>query len=80
MSSRKRKKASSAAATPSDWQLYMRLLSYVVPYWYIFMFSVLGYVVYSLGNVLFADLMQFLLDSLNESDSVENGIVASVAY
>ncbi|MEH6582846.1 MAG: lipid A export permease/ATP-binding protein MsbA [Halioglobus sp.] len=64
----------------SDWQLYVRLLGYVVPYWYIFIFSILGYMIYSAGNVLFADLMQFLLDSLNDSDAVDKGLVAGVAY
>lgn len=63
----------------SDWHLYLRLLRYVVPYWYIFAFSILGYVVYSLGSVLFADLMQFLIDALNGSDSADSGIVAGVA-
>lgn len=64
----------------SDWQLYGRLLRYIVPYWYIFLFSILGYVVYSLGNVLLADLMQFLLDSLNESDAADSGLVGGAAY
>ncbi|MEM1111074.1 MAG: lipid A export permease/ATP-binding protein MsbA [Pseudomonadota bacterium] len=64
----------------SDWQLYRRLLAYVVPYWYIFAFSLLGYIVYSLGNVLLADLMQFLLDSLNESEDAGKGIVSGWAY
>ena len=68
------------AGKVSDWRLYGRLLGYIVPYWYIFLFSLLGYIVYSLGNVLLADLMQFLLDSLNESESVESGIVAGAAY
>ncbi|RLA49383.1 MAG: lipid A export permease/ATP-binding protein MsbA [Gammaproteobacteria bacterium] len=64
----------------SDWQLYRRLLSYVLPYWYFFLFSLLGYLVYSLGNVLLADLMQFLLDSLNESPDVAKGIISGLAY
>ena len=64
----------------SDWQLYRRLLSYVVPYWYFFLFSLIGYLVYSLGNVLLADLMQFLLDALNESDEVASGIISGLAY
>jgi subfamily B ATP-binding cassette protein MsbA len=64
----------------SDWRLYGRLLRYILPYWYIFFFSVLGYIVYSLGNVLLADLMRFLLDSLNESDEVQEGLVAAAAY
>ena len=64
----------------SDWQLYKRLLRYVLPYWHIFLFSLLGYVVYSLGNVLLADLMQFLLDSLNEAERSDRGIISSIAY
>jgi subfamily B ATP-binding cassette protein MsbA len=64
----------------SDWQLYKRLLGYVVPYWHIFAFSILGYVIYALGSVAFADLMQFLLDSLNDADNVEHGLVAGIAY
>ena len=51
----------------SDWQLYLRLLGYIVPYWYIFVLSIMGYVIYALGNVLLADMMQFLLDALNDS-------------
>ena len=64
----------------SDWRLYLRLLRYIVPYWYIFLFSLCGYIVYSLGSVLLADLMQFLLDALSETVSPKSGIVAGVAY
>ena len=64
----------------SDLQLYGRLLGYVVPYWYIFLFSLAGYVVYSLGNVLLADMMQFLLDAINQSDQAASGIVSGLAY
>ncbi|MEP0202608.1 MAG: lipid A export permease/ATP-binding protein MsbA [Halioglobus sp.] len=63
-----------------DLRLYSRLLGYAIPYWYIFVLSMLGYIVYSLGNVLLADLMRFLLDALNDSDSVQQGLVAGVAY
>ena len=69
-----------AAARSSDWLLYRRLLRYVVPYWYLFALSIGGYVLYSLGNVLLADLMQFLLDSLNGSDQADKGLVAGAAY
>ncbi|MEQ9396808.1 lipid A export permease/ATP-binding protein MsbA [Haliea sp.] len=64
----------------SDWRLYRRLLRYVLPYWYLFALSIAGYVLYSLGNVLLADLMQFLLDSLNGSAEAANGLVAGAAY
>lgn len=69
-----------SGAGESDWQLYLRLLRYVLPYWFIFVVSVLGYAVYSLGSVLFADIMQFLIDALNDSGKPDGGIVAGFAY
>ena len=64
----------------SDWQIYRRLLGYVLPYWWVFTLSLLGYIVYSAGNVLLADMMQFLLDALNDSDAADSGLVSRVAY
>ena len=64
----------------NDWQIYRRLLGYVLPQWGMFSLSLLGYVIYSLGNVLLADLMQFLLDSLDDSVKVTSGIVSTIAY
>ncbi len=64
----------------SDWQIYRRLLGYVVPHWQMFCLSLLGYLLYAGGNVLLADLMQFLLDSLDDSAQTGKGIVAGVAY
>ena len=64
----------------SDWQIYRRLFTYVTPLWFMFALSLLGYVVYSAGNVLLADLMQFLLDSLDRSERVASGIISGIAY
>ncbi|MFV8817363.1 lipid A export permease/ATP-binding protein MsbA [Haliea sp. E17] len=64
----------------SDWQLYKRLLGYIAPYWWVFLLSVLGYIVYSAGNVLAADMMQFLLDALGESTSQDAGLVSRTVY
>ncbi|MDG0991287.1 MAG: lipid A export permease/ATP-binding protein MsbA [Luminiphilus sp.] len=64
----------------SDWGLYRRLLSYVVPYSAAFFISVAGFLVYSLGSVLLADLTQFLLDSLGQSSQVELGLVSAAAH
>jgi subfamily B ATP-binding cassette protein MsbA len=65
----------------SDWVLYRRLLAYILPYWYVFLFSLLGYIVYSLGSVLLADLMQFLLDALGNAERAESGgIISRFAY
>ncbi len=68
------------AGHSSDWQIYRRLFDYVIPQWVIFALSLLGYLVYSLGNVLLADLLQFLLDSLDDSVEVTSGIVSTVVY
>lgn len=69
-----------AARQLTDWQLYQRLLRYVVPHWVIFALSLVGYLIYALGNVLLADIMQFLLDALNDSDEVGSGIISGIAY
>ncbi|WP_213004121.1 lipid A export permease/ATP-binding protein MsbA [Parahaliea maris] len=66
--------------TMSDWQLYRRLLGYALPYWKMFLLSVVGFAVYSAGNVLLADLMQFLLDAINDTAQSDKGVVASIAY
>ena len=80
MGKRNQKVQRQVSPQTNDWQLYLRILGYVLPYWYIFAFSILGYIVYSVGNVLFADLMQFLLDSLNESDNVNDSILGGIAH
>ena len=63
----------------TDTQLYGRLLRYAFAYKGSLILSVFGYVVYSLGNVLLADLTQFLLDSLGEEATVGPGFVAQAA-
>lgn len=63
----------------SDRATYRRLLTYVLPYTGVFILSILGFMVYSVGNVLLADLTQFLLDSLGEPTQIRVGIVAAVA-
>ena len=60
-----------------DLSLYRRLLGYVVPHTLVFVVSIVGFVVYSIGNVLLADLLQFLLDSLGEDTPGSIGIVES---
>ncbi|MEM1153119.1 MAG: lipid A export permease/ATP-binding protein MsbA [Pseudomonadota bacterium] len=64
----------------SDWQVYRRLLAYIGAHWPVFCLSLFGYLLYATGNVLLADLMQFLLDALDEGASASAGIVASFAY
>ena len=63
----------------NDAQLYGRLLSYAFQYKWSLILSFLGFVVYSLGNVLLADLTQFLLDSLGGQQMMSLGFVAQAA-
>ena len=64
----------------SDARLYGRLLGYVFAYKWSLFLSLLGYVVYSLGNVLLADLTQFLLDSLGGQPMAGIGFVSQASY
>ena len=64
----------------SDWALYRRLLRYVALYGGAFLLSVLGFLIYSVANVLLADLTQFLLDSLGETSQISMGFVSNAAH
>ena len=70
---------SDLSANTSDRALYARLLGYVKPHTVAFVLSILGFMVYSAGNVLLSDLLQFMLDSLDESPPARVGFVASAA-
>ena len=71
---------SPQSSTPSDSRLYGRLLRYAFAYKLSLFLSFLGYIVYSIGNVLLADLTQFLLDSLGEQQNgMGLGFVAQVS-
>ena len=64
----------------SDWALYRRLLGYVSRHGGAFLLSILGFLIYSVANVLLADLTQFLLDSLGEASQISIGFVSNVAH
>ncbi len=48
--------------TVSGMKIYRRLLSHVIPYWKVFVFSVCGMAVYSVTDAAFAFIMKPLLD------------------
>ena len=64
-----------AGRANSDWRLYRRLLGYALPYWHFFLLSIAGYLLYSLVNVLLADLMQYLLDALGNERQHTRGFI-----
>ena len=64
----------------TDLELYVRLLKYIYPYLLFFILSIMGFICYSIGNVLLADLMQFLLDALNGELQETKGVVSNITY
>ena len=56
----------------TDMQIYTRLLAYVVPLWGAFALSILGFVIYSLANVSFAQLISYIVDSLQVRDPLSS--------
>ena len=71
--------ADQSVKTVSDSKLYGRLLNYAFAYKWSLFLSFLGYFVYSLGNVLLADLTQFLLDSLGGQPMAGLGFVSQAS-
>ena len=53
----------------SDLNIYSRLLKYVAPYWGPFLLSMFGFLLYSLANVGFVQLIAFIVDSLGGNGS-----------
>ncbi len=47
-----------------DTELYKRLLTYVLPYWGAFLFSVVGFFLYAISNISFLQLISYIIDSL----------------
>ena len=61
----------------TDLQIYARLLTYVLPLWGAFVLSILGFVLYSLANVSFAQLISYIVDSLQGTDPLSSSQYAS---
>jgi len=63
----------------SDWQMYKRLLVFVKPYRLPFAFSIFGFVLFAGMDVLAADLMQYLIDSIggNLASGKKTGLISS---
>jgi len=67
----------SAVKPTTDMQIYGRLLAYVWPLWGAFALSIVGFVIYSLANVSFAQLISYIVDSLQGSDPLLNSGMAN---
>ena len=48
---------------------YLRLLTYVKPYWFLFVVSILGYLIYAASQPALAHLMEYFIDALEGKDA-----------
>ena len=66
---------------PSDLAIYGRLLRYVIPFWPLFLLSVLGFSFYSGVQVLLADMMQLIVDYIGGNVKPgEGGVTAKMMW
>lgn len=63
----------------SDSTTYKRLLGYALPAWRLFLLAFLGFFIFAGADVLLADLLQFIIDSLGSKSALDIGVVSKVA-
>jgi subfamily B ATP-binding cassette protein MsbA len=63
----------------SDSQTYKRLLRYALPAWRLFLLAFLGFFIFAGADVLLADLLQFIIDSLGSKSALDVGVVSKIA-
>tara|TARA_B100000809_G_scaffold261706_1_gene311101 strand:- start:2292 stop:4073 length:1782 start_codon:yes stop_codon:yes gene_type:complete len=61
--------ANSAQPTIGAWSAYRRLLGYVLQHGVVFSVSIVGFVLFALTQPAFASLMEYMVDSVESSDS-----------
>jgi subfamily B ATP-binding cassette protein MsbA len=62
----------------SDWQTYKRLMGYVVDYWFYFVLSIVGFVLFSSMQIALADLMQLIFDTISAETNSTKGIISNL--
>lgn len=50
-------------------EIYLRLLTYVRPYWLAFLVGILGFILYAGTQTGYAALMEYLVDAINDTES-----------
>ncbi len=56
----------------SDTRIYARLLSYVIPYKFVFLLGTVGFFLYSISNVAFVTLVGYIVDSLGGNSPLQS--------
>ena len=57
----------SSAEKAATLTIYLRLLQYVKPYWKLFALSIIGFLIFASTQPMFAALMKYMVDSLNDN-------------
>lgn len=60
----------------SSWEVYKRLVQYVIPYWYAFVVSFTGFGIYALSQMGFAKWMEYIVDTLEKGALDQRHMVA----
>jgi subfamily B ATP-binding cassette protein MsbA len=58
-------------------QTYKRLLAYIVPMWFLFAVSTLGFVLFSASQVLLSDMTQLIVDTISGNPNEGKGLISS---
>jgi subfamily B ATP-binding cassette protein MsbA len=55
---------------PSSLKIYLRLLSYVRPYWGMFALSIVGFVIFASTQPMLAGILKYFVDGLSNPEAV----------
>ncbi len=58
--------------TPSSFNIYKRLLKYVVPYIKFFIISIFGFAIVAVAQPLFAELVKLIIDTIEQGNKTEH--------
>ncbi len=59
----------SSSAAPSSLRIYLRLLKYVVPYWGLFVISILGFLIFASTQPMLGYMLKFFVDGLSNPEA-----------
>lgn len=69
--------AAQSSTEVSDWTIYRRLIGYALPYFGLFLVSMLGFGLFGAMQAMTADILQLILDAFGETPMVSKGIIST---
>ena len=68
------KSSKKTLVSPKRRQTFIRLLSYLKPYWWALLLTIVGFAINSATEVWIAKLLQFITDAINQGDQSQQNI------